>query len=382
MEAEEFIPLSKIQNQESIEENGNEKEKDDYKTKEHHFNTVSTPRYPIEFPEFESPPWKKSKYKKGLRGLHEEILDFEEYINPFQCEIDMREDVVKRIEKVAQTIWKDSEVQVFGSFFTNLYLPSSDIDLSVQNVPDRFPEILYILADRLNKAGISDDLSIISKAKVPIIKLVDSFSKCKVDISFNTDNGFQNSLIIQQYLLEYSPLRTLAIILKYFLQQRALNESYMGGIGSYALILMIASFLQQEKKVRGDNYGDDIGLLLIGFFRLYGKEFNYYTNGISLREGGYYFSKFSKSWYDYERPFLLSIEDPHDPDNDVSRNSFKILNVRRSFEFAYDRLVKQPIDEMNYTPTILSRILFVDHSLILYRENIKTLYNDKKSSEQ
>jgi len=79
----------------------------------------------------------------------------------------------------------------------------------------------------------------------------------------------------------------------------------------------------------------------------------------------------------------LAIEDPHDTDNDVGKNSFMILNIRRSFEFAYDRLVKQTINEINYTPTILSRIIFVDNSLVYYRNSISNLYgNDKDLIEE
>ena len=39
-------------------------------------------------------------------------------------------------------------------------------------------------------------------------------------------------------------LRPLVLLLKYFLHQRGLNEVFSGGIGSYALILMTAHFLQ------------------------------------------------------------------------------------------------------------------------------------------
>ena len=36
----------------------------------------------------------------------------------------------------------------------------------------------------------------------------------------------------------------LALVIKQYLCQRALNEVYRGGIGSYALLLIIVSFLQ------------------------------------------------------------------------------------------------------------------------------------------
>jgi non-canonical poly(A) RNA polymerase PAPD5/7 len=40
------------------------------------------------------------------------------------------------------------------------------------------------------------------------------------------------------------PLRPLCLVLKIFLQQRELNEVYQGGIGSYALLVMLLAHLQ------------------------------------------------------------------------------------------------------------------------------------------
>jgi len=39
--------------------------------------------------------------------------------------------VVKRIENVIYDLWPDSKVEVFGSCCTDLYLPTSDIDLAI-----------------------------------------------------------------------------------------------------------------------------------------------------------------------------------------------------------------------------------------------------------
>jgi hypothetical protein len=43
--------------------------------------------------------------------------------------------------------------------------------------------------------------------------------------------------------------------------------------------------------------------------------------GVTLAGGGRYFHKDDKdpSWSNGERPFMLSVEDPKDPDNDVCR---------------------------------------------------------------
>ena len=51
-----------------------------------------------------------------------------------------------------------------------------------------------------------------------------------------------------------------------------MNEVWTGGISSYGLILMAVSFLQNNST---DGSEVNLGVLLIQFFELYGKRFNY-----------------------------------------------------------------------------------------------------------
>lgn len=63
--------------------------------------------------------------------MHQEIEHFYEYMSPTPTEHRIRGDVVHRIEKIIQSLWPQAQVQVFGSYRTGLYLPTSDIDLVV-----------------------------------------------------------------------------------------------------------------------------------------------------------------------------------------------------------------------------------------------------------
>jgi non-canonical poly(A) RNA polymerase PAPD5/7 len=171
-----------------------------------------------------------------------------------------------------------------------------------------------------------------------------------------------------------------------FLQQRELNEVYTGGVGSYGLLTMIASFLlnhpsrrahtaatathtlyqqlqqqqQQTNGAKGNGSGAAaggkdgkkgetggkvessgaptagppvkiegcLGTLLLDFFFFYGRLLNSQGVGVSCRQGGHFFSKKDAGTENGERPFLLSIEDPQDPSNDLGRNSFAFPRVR------------------------------------------------------
>lgn len=49
--------------------------------------------------------------------------------------------------------------------------------------------------------------------------------------------------------------------------------------------------------------------------------------GVSCRRGGSFFSKRAKGFHQVERPYLLAVEDPNDPENDLGRNSYNVSRV-------------------------------------------------------
>lgn len=59
----------------------------------------------------------------------------------------------------------------------------------------------------------------------------------------------------------------------------------------------------------------NLGILLIEFFELYGRDFNYMKTGIRVKNGGAYLSKeeMLKAMGNGNRPSMLCIEDPIQP---------------------------------------------------------------------
>ena len=191
--------------------------------------------------------------------------------------------------------------------------------------------VLYALANALKRAGITSHVTIIAKAKVPIVKFVTTHGRFRVDISINQPNGLISGQIISGFLNDMIPsssssirssspgqskaLRGLVLITKAFLSQRSMNEVYTGGLGSYAIVCLAVSFLQMHPKIRNGEIDPErnLGVLIVEFFELYGNLFNYEEVGISVRGGGLYFNKRQRGWYDVAKRSLLSIEDPVDP---------------------------------------------------------------------
>uniref|UniRef100_A0A8C7TUF6 Terminal nucleotidyltransferase 4A n=1 Tax=Oncorhynchus mykiss TaxID=8022 RepID=A0A8C7TUF6_ONCMY len=332
-------------------------------------------------------PWKVKNYSEGILGLHEEINDFYKHMSPREEEERMRMEVVDRIERVIKDLWPTADVQVFGSFSTGLYLPTSDIDLVVFGNWENLP--LWTLEEALRKKNVTDENSIkvLDKATVPIIKLTDFRTEVKVDISFNVKNGVKAALLIKDYKKKYPVLPKLVLVLKQFLLQRDLNEVFTGGIGSYSLFLMAVSFLQLHYREDACSPNANVGVLLIEFFELYGRHFNYLKTGIRIKDGGSYVAKdeVQKST-DLYRPSMLFIEDPLAPDNDVGRSSYGVLQVKQAFDYAYIVLnhAVSPIAKYypnNESESILGRIIRVTQEVAEYRDWITKLWGPQSQNE-
>ncbi|KAI4829816.1 hypothetical protein KUCAC02_001481 [Chaenocephalus aceratus] len=254
---------------------------------------------------------------------------------------------------------------------------NSDIDLVVFGKWETLP--LWTLEEALRKRNVADENSIkvLDKATVPIIKLTDSFTEVKVDISFNVKSGVKAARLIKEFKEKYPVLPYLVLVLKQFLLQRDLNEVFTGGIGSYSLFLMAVSFLQLHYRDDVCSPNINFGVLLIEFFELYGRHFNYLKTGIRIADGGCYVAKdeVQKSMDSY-RPSMLYIEDPLQPDNDVGRSSYGAMQVKQAFDYAYVVLshAVSPIAKYypnNETESILGRIIRVTQEVDDYREWIR-----------
>ncbi|XP_061615507.1 terminal nucleotidyltransferase 4A [Phyllopteryx taeniolatus] len=318
-------------------------------------------------------PWKTRNYNPGVLGLHEEVMDFYNFMSPRPEEAAMRKEVVNRIERIIKELWPTADVQIFGSFSTGLYLPTSDIDLVVFGKWERPP--LQELEQALRKHNVAEPFSIkvLDKATVPIIKLTDQETEVKVDISFNVETGVKAACFIKDYVQKYPVLPYLIFVLKQFLLQRDLNEVFTGGISSYCLILMVISFLQLHPRIDARNPSENLGVLLIEFFELYGRHFNYLKTGIRIKNGGAYIAKDDMAMTNGYRPSMLCIEDPLLPGNDVGRGSYGAMHVRQVFDYAYTVLSHAVSPLARSYPnkdseSTLGRIIRLTQEVIDYRE--------------
>lgn len=269
-------------------------------------------------------------------------------------------------------MWPDTDVRVFGSFAAELYLPTSDIDLVVvsesyawYDVP-KYATKRYLrdLGGSLRMAGMVN-IQIIAKAKVPIIKFVDPLTGISVDISFENASGMVANETFQRWKTAYPAMPILVLLVKHYLSIRGLNEPYSGGLGSFSVTCLVISLLQLLPSVRSGRIDPrlHLGVMLLEFFELYGKNFNTEVVGIRVDEDapGYFRKQDISDTQRLTKPYQLVIQDPNNPINDVSRSSHAIRLILTCFSDAYDELVAQMtlLDRLPFSKRIGRSILGV-----------------------
>ncbi|KAF8646922.1 hypothetical protein AX16_007014 [Volvariella volvacea WC 439] len=337
--------------------------------------------------------------------LHREVEAFVNWLSPSPVEDEVRGLIVKLIERAVVDTFSDARVLPFGSYETKLYLPQGDIDLVIISDQMAYMDkvgVLQRLASTVRRHNITSKVTIIAKARVPIIKFVTNHGKFNVDISVNQTSGLLSGSIVNGFIRDMHgsggrslALRSLVMITKAFLSQRSMNEVFTGGLGSYSIVCLAISFLQMHPKIRRGEIDADknLGVLLVEFFELYGCYFNYDEVGISVRGGGMYYNKRHRGWCE-GRGLALSIEDPADPSNDISKGSFAFSKVRATFAGAYSILtttaylragmmnarrsgqaVKLRDRYAGEDLSILSSIMHISQSTVNHRRLVQELYD-------
>uniref|UniRef100_A0A2P2KLC4 Poly(A) RNA polymerase mitochondrial-like central palm domain-containing protein n=1 Tax=Rhizophora mucronata TaxID=61149 RepID=A0A2P2KLC4_RHIMU len=102
-----------------------------------------------------------SKFRSPMMQLHKEIVDFCDFLSPTPDEQASRSMAVKCVFGVINYIWPNCKVEVFGSFKTGLYLPTSDIDVVILSSGIKNPQTgLQALGRALSQKGIAKKIQV------------------------------------------------------------------------------------------------------------------------------------------------------------------------------------------------------------------------------
>ena len=239
-------------------------------------------------------------------------------------------------------------MQAFGSSVSGLHSAGADLDLSLVlpgdvDIPDEHQRAMVSeLAEKLEATGQYEGVVARPKARVPIVALHDSRSGLKSDICMCNRLALLNSRLLRCYMEIDPRAPALCFAVKHWAKMRGVNEPYRGSPSSYAWALMAIHHLQTRQPpvlpclqaLRGGGWSADpaatlartpdgsefdcsfcadsagvraamallprrnsesVGDLVVGFFRRYSREFDFYESVASIRTGTF-LGKQEKGW--------------------------------------------------------------------------------------
>lgn len=296
-------------------------------------------------------PLKVQQHARTFLGaLHEELLNFTARMTPTELEQEMRFRVLERVQAAARSVFPDCNVVVFGSTFTGLALPASDIDLLCRGWDGKRPithDQMELFGKTMVKLEVTEEktLDVISTARVPIVKFVDSRTQISVDVCFNQTSALDTAKLVKAMCKKYGAFLPLALFLKFYHHTRSLNETYSGGIGSFMLSCMLASLFQSHESRSNSKFNKGLfaecstGSWLMEFFHYYGYDFNYSKVVISVAFPEGFQSKTTSQFRCHRQPYLVSIINPFERTKDIGRNAFMVIWARQAYRTSYKDLL-------------------------------------------
>ncbi|KAL3381281.1 hypothetical protein AABB24_001420 [Solanum stoloniferum] len=305
------------------------------------------------------------------------LATFESLIPPEE-ERTKQNQLLALLDGIVSKEWPDARLYVYGSCANSFGFSKSDIDicLAIEDANIDKSEVLLKLADML-QSGNLQNVQALTRARVPIVKLMDPETGISCDICVNNVLAVVNTKLLRDYAQIDVRLRQLAFIVKHWAKSRGVNETYQGTLSSYAYVLMCIHFLQQRRpailpclqgmeatysvtvgniecayfdKVEklygfGSHNGESLARLVWAFFSYWAYYHDYANDVISVRSG----STVSKRAKDWTRRIgndrhLICIEDPFEVSHDLGRvvDKFSIRVLREEFERAAEIIQYDP----------------------------------------
>ena len=236
-------------------------------------------------------------------------------------------------------------ILIYGSYSTGLQLEESDIDISVELLPNangKFAnninlkstsELITDLNEYLSSFPEFKNLFPIINTKIPILKMkieLENKIETKIDLTFNLKNIKVIINYYNQTLKRYPQIKPLTLLIKNLVKKNNLASVFDGGFSSHSIFIMVTASIRVLLKNKSSL---NLGALLNGFLHFYGKIFNYSNTTIDLM---------NKS-----NPFIIMQEyskvpvfiDPITKIN-VSKSSFLHDKLKQLFSDTYDKLIQ------------------------------------------
>ncbi|KAA8520552.1 hypothetical protein F0562_014808 [Nyssa sinensis] len=308
--------------------------------------------------------------RSDIERLNAPFLSIYESLIPTEEEKAKQKQLLTLLEKLVTKEWPEAQLYLYGSCANSFGVSKSDIDVcfAIENADLNKSDVLLKLADILQSDNLQN-VQALTRARVPIVKLMDPVTGISCDICINNLLAVENTKLLRDYAQIDVRLQQLAFIVKHWAKSRGVNETYQGTLSSYAYVLMCIHFLQhckpvilpclqgmertyavtvdnvecayfdQVEKLRdfGCRNRESIAQLVWAFFNYWAYCHDYTNDVISVRTGRI-ISKRSKDWTRRIRNdrHLICIEDPFETSHDLGRvvDKYSIKVLREEFKRA------------------------------------------------
>lgn len=282
--------------------------------------------------------------------------------------------LIQDVQRQVRKTLPDSPIEVIGSHRTGLATSTSDLDfrLSLPEFEKPFdkpgPSSTRPKAKRASirqLKSLSKDFASLGEfhqmeiryGRTPIISCFHFPTQLNIQIQALRENTASREYVLN-YLAEFPTLRPLYILIKTMLEMRDLRDVHLGGLGAYSIFMMVVAALKNSE---GSLAPDDISRQLLSFLKLY-SEIDMHRYGISV-DPFELFPKtndkpsqvLSQATFDdpilrgrrqiakvkESKPFLLCLQDPANPFNDLGSKAHEIERIQAIFRTAKSDLERR-----------------------------------------
>lgn len=312
----------------------------------------------------------------SAEAYENELVTLLESIRPLAAEHDHQEELFSALKELIAIHFPTFSLHRFGSTVSGFSLKHADLDFclfdpdylanchetpNVESKLEAQVKIVIALGEILRKEKRFFNIKVLSRARIPIVKLKDMITGISCDIGVNNALALHNTRLLATYAAMDARVAQLALIVKYWAKRRGLNEPYWGTLSSYCYLMMIIYYLQRLEQpilpvlqmldrkeeaatqiVEGYDvyfYSDlahiasvwphhgankaSLTSLLSGFFRYFAYDFPYASSVLSVRTGTL-LSRDSKGWTVESNSlktgcFWFCVEDPFELSHNLSR---------------------------------------------------------------
>jgi len=192
--------------------------------------------------------------------LNSQIMNLFRALEPTADEIEKKNQLSQEVQGICLKTFEDNKctVYTYGSSLSGFGLSGSDIDTCIMFENDVKDAKMQTQLLKLVEKGILDALDKneyghlsckeergVTRARVPVLKIVDSRRSFECDICINNFLGVVNTRMLRLYSQFDERVRPLVYAVKYWAKRRHINDPPSGSLSSYSHVLMVIHYLQQ-----------------------------------------------------------------------------------------------------------------------------------------